>query len=80
MTHNIPATECVDKFKDLKDLFEECVPIQDDHLSLENCWQALSCAKQMGWIDFGDWDLVEDNERLEMPSLIHMEEYLHYAR
>jgi hypothetical protein len=78
MTHHLTYIECVEKFSDLQELFNMYAPSHLNHVSIANCWQALQCAKQLGWIDFREFvaDEIEDDST----SMIHMEEYLHYAR
>jgi hypothetical protein len=45
-------------------------------LTVPCCWMAVSRAKALGWIDFGDvFDTGCDN-----PSRIFIEEYIHYAK
>ena len=80
MTHDLSLAECIESFSDLKDLFEQYAPSYLNLLSIGSCWQALLCAKQMGWIDFMDSDLVDHDDHDDLASIINMEEYLHYSR
>ena len=72
MANNFTSQETSNTFEYLEDMLPK---LENEAFTLYSCWTAISRAKSLGWIDFGNvFDVGDDAGR------IFIEEYIHYAR
>jgi hypothetical protein len=75
-----PLKDVVDAFSDIKDRFVDCGcsddSAQTSRVSVQDCWHALSLAKESGWIDLTGEVTSPSNTN---DGLFDIDEFAHYA-